>query len=152
MLGMLSVSESEFPALFILVPPGQVHLIPTFKGQVGWQTKVEMKIWDIYFLCIVCQLTGRVMHKPIKLRIPSAEARAFLKNSLGPMKVSFSPLLRLSITFFVYFMSSISAIKYLLDLVIFDLSGSVLLCYTFLFFLTVDWTDCRWYGLSKSVT
>jgi hypothetical protein len=86
--GMLSVSESEYPALFILVPPGMVHLIPSSKGQHDLWTKAEMKLCDVYFLCIVCQLTGRVMHSPVKLHIPSAKVRGFLKLAAGPMKVT----------------------------------------------------------------
>jgi hypothetical protein len=92
MRGMLSVAESEVPSLFILVPPDMVHVFPSSEDQFDWQTKQEMKACEVYFLCIVCQLTGKVMHKPVKLRFPGAKAMALLKKAAGPMKVAFALL------------------------------------------------------------
>jgi hypothetical protein len=92
MRGMLSVPDFEFPSFFILVPPEIVHFFPSSKDQYDVQTKLEMKVCDVYFLCIVCQLTGKVMHAPIKLRFPGAKAIALLKKAAVPMKVAFALL------------------------------------------------------------
>jgi hypothetical protein len=103
MRGMLSVAESELPSLFILVPPGLVHAIYSKGGQeglaladnsgaTGMQTKVEGKAVEVYYLAVLCQLTGKVMHKPIKLRFPGPKATAFLKKAATPMKVAFALL------------------------------------------------------------
>jgi hypothetical protein len=101
---MLSVGESDFPTLFILVPPDMVHHFLSSKGgeqgealaddsgATSKQTKLESKGVEVYFLCMVCQLTGRVMHKPIKLRFPGPKATAFLKKAATPMKVAFALL------------------------------------------------------------
>jgi hypothetical protein len=103
MRGMLSVAESELPSLFILVPPGLVHAIYSKGGQeglaladdsgaTGMQTKVEGKAVEVYYLAVLCQLTGKVMHKPIKLRFPGTKATVLLKKVAGPMKVAFALL------------------------------------------------------------
>jgi hypothetical protein len=104
MRGMLSVGESDFPTLFILVPPDMVHHFLSSKGgQQGEaladdsvvasrQTKLESKGVEVYFLCMLCQLTGRVMPKPIKLRFPGPKATTFLKKAATPMEVAFALL------------------------------------------------------------
>jgi hypothetical protein len=104
MRGMLSVDESELPSLFLLVSPDLVHVFLAAKGgeqglalaknsgAASMQTKAESKLWSVYYLYIVCQLTGRVMHKPIKLRIPGAKVAALLKKAATPIKVAFGLL------------------------------------------------------------
>jgi hypothetical protein len=89
---MLSVDESELPVLFILIPPAMVHIFPTSKNQNDVQTEIEMKGCEVSFLCIVCQLTGKVMHTPIKLRFPGTKATALLRKAVLPMKVAFALL------------------------------------------------------------
>jgi hypothetical protein len=59
---------------------------------MGLQTEFESNVCDVFYLCIVCQLTGKVMHTPIKLRFPGAKAIALLKKAAGPMKVAFALL------------------------------------------------------------
>jgi hypothetical protein len=61
-------------------------------GAASRQTKLESKGVNVYFLCMVCQLTGKVMHKPIKLHFPGPKATAFLKKAAKPMKVAFALL------------------------------------------------------------
>jgi hypothetical protein len=104
MRGMLSVGESDFPSFFILVPPDMVHhflfskggqqgeALADDSGAASRQTKVESKGVEVYFLCMVCQLTGRVMHEPIKLSFPGPKATAFLKKAATPMKIAFALL------------------------------------------------------------
>jgi hypothetical protein len=98
MRGMMSVDESKFPALFILDPPEMVHTFLDSKG-VAWHTKesrFKMPGYEIHFLCIVCQLTGRVKHKPIELKIPSKEFANFMRKAATPIKIACA-LLRLGI-------------------------------------------------------
>jgi hypothetical protein len=103
---MLSLDESKLPSLFILVPPNMVHAYMASKdgleglalaedsGATSMMIKLEGKVGVtvIYFLLILCQLTGKVMHTPIKLRFPAAKAAAVLKDAAGPMKVAFALL------------------------------------------------------------
>jgi hypothetical protein len=98
MRGMLSVSESEFPALFILVKPDVVHTFLDSKG-IPWfpnASKFKLPGYDIFFLCIVCQLTGRVKHKPVELKIPSKKLTDFMRKAATPIKIACA-LLRLGL-------------------------------------------------------
>jgi hypothetical protein len=98
MRGMLSVDESKFPALFILVSPALVHTFLDPKG-VAWhpkESRFKMPGFEVHFLCIVCQLTGRVKHKPIELKIPSKEFADFMRKAATPIKIACA-LLRLGL-------------------------------------------------------
>jgi hypothetical protein len=95
---MLSVSESEFPALFILVKPDVVRTFLDSKG-IPWcpnASKFNLPGHDIFFLCIVCQLTGRIKHKPIELKIPSKKLTDFMRKAATPIKIACA-LLRLGL-------------------------------------------------------
>jgi hypothetical protein len=101
MRGMMSVAESELPSLFILVPPDLVHFFLNSDG-FPWYSKqnvlermlntLKCEACDVYFLCIACQLTGKVMHKPIELLFPGQNAAKILKQAAAPMKYAFALL------------------------------------------------------------
>jgi hypothetical protein len=97
MRGMVSLGESDFPSLFVLIPPNMVHHFLTSQNgealadssdAASVRTMVESSAARVFYLCIVCQLTGKVMHKPIKLLFLGPKATAFLKEAAMPMKVA----------------------------------------------------------------
>lgn len=73
-----------------------VHVFLDSEG-VAWhpkQSTSKLPGFEFHFLCIVCQLTGRVKHKPVKLKIPSREFASFMRKAATPIKVACA-LLRL---------------------------------------------------------
>jgi hypothetical protein len=58
--------------------------------------KFKLPGHDIFFLCIVCQLTGRIKHKPIELKIPSKKLTDFMRKAATPIKIACA-LLRLGL-------------------------------------------------------
>jgi hypothetical protein len=49
---------------------------------------MDMKAFKVYFLCIVCQLNGKVMHTPVKLLFAGTRFSALLKKVATPIKIA----------------------------------------------------------------
>jgi hypothetical protein len=80
--GQLSLAESVLPPLFVLMTKEDlcVKLAPKFNKDTFKEFKdgkgrdpstwAKKKVYKVLYLCVLCQLTGKVHHKPIESTFP----------------------------------------------------------------------------------